>query len=214
MLAGRGGICFTVGVFMKVLLETLGYDVYFASCKITNPSDHICTVVRDLSYKGSEHLVDVIGYPNFEIFPLDFPDISPMYNNSFCTHYYKRVGAKEIQRHNVKYMDSNERVFGTFHLEPQELPHFFSAMRNTYTKRSIFLQEILAITFCEGKCVVVRGLTLLQEDEQHTLQKTAVEFEVMAKVLKRYFPLIPTAVIVDALAFIKRISTGVFESNH
>ena len=83
IMAGRGGLCYTAGVFMKVLLETLGYNVHFISCMIKKPNDHICTVVRDLSYEGSEHLIDITGYPNFEIVPLDFTETSSVYKHSF-----------------------------------------------------------------------------------------------------------------------------------
>ena len=205
MLAGRGGICFTVGVFMKVLLETLGYDVYFVPCKIENPSDHICTVVRNLSYEGSEHLIDVIGYPNFEKFPLDFTETSPVYNYSFCKHYFKRVGDKVIQRHNVKGMDGKEHIFGTFHLVPQQLPQFFPAMENIYTNtsRSHFLQEIMAISFREGKCVAIRGSAFLEEDESHALQKSIIDHETMDTILKAHFPQISTTVIENAVAYLK-----------
>ena len=76
-------VSYTAGAFMKVLLETLGYNVHFISCMIKKPNDHICTVVRDLSYEGSEHLIDITGYPNFETVPLDFTETSSVYKHSF-----------------------------------------------------------------------------------------------------------------------------------
>ena len=211
MLAGRGGICYTVGVFMKVLLETLGYNVYFASCAIENPFDHICTVVRNLSHEGSEHLIDVIGYPNFELFPLDFIETSPVYKNSFCTHYFKRIGEKTIQRCNIKGMDGKERIFGTFSVESYLLPRFFTSMNNIYTNadKSHFLQELMAITFLGGKCVAIRGSALLREDEQHTMQKTIVNSASTADFLQKQFPQIPTSIIADALAYLKE-----YEQSH
>ena len=205
MLSGCGGICFTVGVFMKVLLQTLGYDVYFVPCEVQSPSDHISTVVRNLSHEGSEHLVDVIGYPNFTIFPLDFTETSSVYNFSFCTHYFKKVGEKTIQRYNVKDMDGREHLFATFSIEPHELQHFLLSMKNIYTNpdESHFLQMIMAVSFHGGKCVAMRGSTLLQEDEHCTLQKTIIDSKTTAGVLKKHFPQIPGDIVSDALAYLE-----------
>ena len=205
MFSGCGGICFTLGVFMKVLLQTLGYDVYFVACNIMNPSDHVSTVVRHLSHEGSEHLIDLNGYPNFVIFPLDFTETSPVYNLSFSTHYFKRVGEKTIQRCNVKGMEGREYIFGTYYIEPHELQHFSPSMKNIYTKTdgSGFLEQMKAVSFCGGKCVAVRGSTLLQEDERHTLQKTIIDSKATEEVLKNHFPQIPADIVADALAYLE-----------
>jgi arylamine N-acetyltransferase len=205
MVSGCGGICFTVGVFMKVLLETLGYDVYFAACDIIHPSDHVSTVVRSLSYEGSEHLIDVTGYPNFVIFPLNFTETSSVYNLSFCTHYFKRIGEKTIQRYNVKGMDGQERLFGTFHIQPQELQHFSLSMKNIYTNpdASTFLKQVMAISFHGGKCIAVRGSALLKEDDDCTLQKTIIDSKTTAEVLNKHFSQIPADIVADALAYLE-----------
>ena len=150
MMSGSGGICYTVGVFMKVLLETLDYNVYFAACKVMNPSDHITTVVQNLSHEGSRHMVDLNGYPNFEVVPLDFPETSPVYNCSFCTNFFKKEGEETILRYNVKGLERrHEKLFETIHLAPQELPHFSSAMHRIYTNQeeSGFLQALRAISY-------------------------------------------------------------------
>ena len=198
MFSGCGGICFTLGVFMKVLLQTLGYDAYFVSCNIMNPSDHVCTVVRHLSHEGSEHLIDLNGYPNFVTFPLDFTETSPVYKLSFSTHYFKRVSDKTIQRYNVKGMEGQEYIFGTYRIEPHELQHFSSSMKNIYTKTdgSGFLQQMKAVSFRGGKCVAVRGSTLLQEDEHRTLQKTNIDSKATEGALKKHFPQIPADIVI------------------
>lgn len=205
MMSGCGGVCFTVGVFMKVLLETLGYNVHFVACDVDHPSDHISTIVRDLSYEGSEHIVDVIGYPNFEIVPLDFTQRSPTYKSSFCSYYYKRLEEKTIQRVNLKGMMAEEQIFGTFHLEARELSHFLPSMVDIYTNpdQSIFLQQIVAISYYGGKCIAVRGSAFLQEDGQCTLQKTIIDRKKTAAVLNEYFPKLSASAIADAIMYLK-----------
>ena len=73
VMRGYGGICYSLCLFMKYLLEALGYDVYFAACSAFGfPDNHITTIVRDLSFPGSNHIVDNIAFPTFEAIPLDF----------------------------------------------------------------------------------------------------------------------------------------------
>ena len=208
MMSGSGGICYTIDVFMKVLLETLGYKVYFAACKIKEPSDHITTVVQNLSHEGSRHLVDLNGYPNFEVVPLDFPETSPVYNFSFCKHYFKKEGEETILRYNVKGLERcHENLFETIHLAPQELPHFSSAMHRIYTNQeeSGFLQALRAISYRGRKCVTVRGTTLFLENDLCTLQKTTLESqERTIAILKEHFPQIGPNTVSDALAYLDR----------
>ena len=97
-------------------------------------------------------------------------------------------------------------LFGTFLIEPQELQHFSSSMKNIYTNPtgSGFLQKIVAISFCGGKCVAVRGSVFIQEDEHRTLQRTVIDSKTTVEVLNRFFPQIPTNIVTDALAYLEK----------
>lgn len=196
VMSGHGGICFTINVFLKVLLEIFGYSVYFAACDIESPSDHITTIVQNLSYEGSQHLVDLNGFPNFEAIPLDFVDTSPMYKFSYCSHYFKKVEDK-VLRYNMT--EGNEKLFQTIYLKPRELPHFFESMSRIYTN-SKFLEVLRVVTFYRKKCVAVKGACLLIEDKHCVLQKSNLDGEKAKKVLNDHLPQIPLDVISTAVA--------------
>ena len=61
VMRGYGGLCYSLCLFMKYLLEALGYDVYFVAFGC--PGNHI--------HPGSHHIVDNIAFPTFEAIPLD-----------------------------------------------------------------------------------------------------------------------------------------------
>ena len=206
MMAGYGGMCCTLGVFMNTLLKTLGYSVQYAPCNIIGSRhDHIYTLVRNLSYEGSEHMVDIVGFPNFEIVPLDFESESPRYKFSFCPYYLKRIDGKGIERHNIKGSDAEDQVFATYYQEPEELENFIPTMRRLYTSKDYghFLREFHMVSFNGGKCVSIRGSALLQEDDNHTLQKTLIDDSMMAQVIQKNFPQYSIEVITDAVEYLK-----------
>ena len=64
----------------------MSYDTYIAACTICRPKSHIITTVKNLSFAGSKHLVDVNGYPSFEAIPLDFEHESPIYYHEFLEY--------------------------------------------------------------------------------------------------------------------------------
>ena len=90
MFARVGGGCFHVNVFMKTLLETLGFDAYFYLCAINNvPASHMGMAVRNLTFPGSVHVVDAgLQFPVFEAIPMDFDEESPIYQHSYLKHKY------------------------------------------------------------------------------------------------------------------------------
>ena len=61
LITGIGGLCTARNPFLKVLLENLGYDVYFVSSSMIKPDCHICLIVV---INSSKYWVDVgNGYP-------------------------------------------------------------------------------------------------------------------------------------------------------
>lgn len=83
VVACRGGSCFIINTFNKILLDLLGYKTRFTTGK--NPyhkvmGTHTGLVVQDLRYSGSEDLLEVgTRRPLFEAIPLDFGEESPEY---------------------------------------------------------------------------------------------------------------------------------------
>jgi arylamine N-acetyltransferase len=68
MLGGMGGLCTARNPFLKCLLETIGYEVYFISASMKKPNCHIGLVV---SIDQQKYWVDVgNGYPYMEPYPL------------------------------------------------------------------------------------------------------------------------------------------------
>ncbi|KAJ8038473.1 hypothetical protein HOLleu_15909 [Holothuria leucospilota] len=86
ILSGQGGTCRCKNPFMKALLECLGYTTL--QIPGNNPlrdgknQTHISTLVCDISYPGSRHLVDTSTcWPLGEAIPIDFATESPEYSS-------------------------------------------------------------------------------------------------------------------------------------
>ena len=63
VIRGYGGLCYSLCLFMKYLLEALGYDVYFVACNAFScPGNHI--------HPGSHHIVDNIAFQHLKQFLL------------------------------------------------------------------------------------------------------------------------------------------------
>ncbi|KAJ8024542.1 hypothetical protein HOLleu_34476 [Holothuria leucospilota] len=97
-MSGQGGTCFWINPFTKALLEQLGHTTYLISGKAIPVMDikqiptHISTIICDVSYPGSRHLVDPgIGWPLIEAVPLDIERESPEYKvHKLRTKFFKR----------------------------------------------------------------------------------------------------------------------------
>ena len=78
-----------MSVFMKFLLDALGFKTCFLACAVKGfPDNHIATAICDLTEKGSLHYVDPTAYPTYAAIPLDFTEESPVYNHSCLTNLY------------------------------------------------------------------------------------------------------------------------------
>lgn len=98
VLSGQGGTCIWINPFTKVILEQLGHITYHIPGMnhpiIDRPIDkdtHISTIVCDISYPGSRHLVDPgMRYPLYTAVPLDFERESPVYTfHKFKIKFFK-----------------------------------------------------------------------------------------------------------------------------
>lgn len=87
MFARQGGNCLIINFFTKAILDLLGYKTFHIGAN--NPGDtefdsHISTIVCDLTFPGSRHLVDPgMVRPLYEPIPLDFHDESKIYQFNY-----------------------------------------------------------------------------------------------------------------------------------
>lgn len=87
--AGRGGLCYTLNTFMKLLLEALGYTVHHVLSTVKYPDNHIITMVYDIVFPGDKYLIEVgVGSPTFRPIPINFENESPVYEDSFVKYKY------------------------------------------------------------------------------------------------------------------------------
>lgn len=94
MFSRQGGTCVNFTIFTFALLEALDYDVYICDGgHAGGKSNHSALVVRDLTFSGSQHLVDTgAGIPLFQAYPLDFDTVSPIYHDDYMTYrFVKRM---------------------------------------------------------------------------------------------------------------------------
>lgn len=96
MLTLQGGTCFWINPFTKALLDALGYKTHHICGN--NPGDgtndtHISTIVEDVTYPGSRHLVDPgTRRPLCGAIPLDFEKESPTYKFNYMKSKFFRSG--------------------------------------------------------------------------------------------------------------------------
>ena len=190
-MSTRGGLCFALNVFMKSLLEALGYNVFFITGAIHNHlENHVLTVARDVTRNGSQHLVDVgSGIPTPLPIPLDFVDESPVYSSSFIQYRYKCESGKVVQhvKRNIKYVqptakqerENDWRPFCAMDLVPKDDSSIRDLMHNVCTdvesKRTVFhktLRVVAAASALELREVVLRDKSFFVEDELHCLVET------------------------------------------
>ena len=201
MMQGCGGLCYTLSVFMKFLLDALEFKTCFLACAMRGaPDNHIATAVLDLTDQGSMHLVDPNAYPNFVAIPLDFAEESPVYEYSYLQYKFVKKGNVLLRLHRsnspVEVLEklSGDQWFQVceINLVPQELSYFEPSMHTVFTvpgKTSPFLVQFRAAVFTDLKLVAVKDKILLLEREDHTLEEvTMASREEMIGTVLKYFP--------------------------
>ena len=202
VMESRRGLCYTLGVFINILLEALNYDTYFAAGAIFSPNNHIITIVKDLSFAGSKHLVDVNGYPSFEAIPLDFKHESPIYYHAFLEYKFIKEGSKIFRFHRKgefrdlvpgrEYDVDGWRRLCEVDLTPRDLSFFKQAMTDVYTipgKNTPFLVSFRATIYKDLKLAAIKDNTLLLENDKHEIETSEISNqEEMIKTINKYFP--------------------------
>ena len=213
VMSGKGGVCYPLTTFTKLLLETLGYDINFCAADIYAPTSHTLTIVHNLKKPGDKHLVDVgMGCPCFEPLPLDFEDESPVYKQSYTEFKYARKDGELVRYHkSSKYNDlapdfAQEDEIGwkrCYSLDEKiisrEWSFFDEPIDKLYTDLdcvySPFHQSLRAIAYhregADLRLVAIKDSSLLLENESHHIeeQKLGSVEEVLEKV-DLYFPLL------------------------
>ena len=157
VMCGNGGLCYTVGTFLNCLLDALGYDTYIPASYIGGgftSMNHIATIVQNLTFPGSKHLVDACGYPTFEPIPLDFEKESPVYRQGFLEFKFVIEGntVSRFHRRGDLFNSSDDalpggwRIFAKMNLTPQELSAFQQPMKDVYTKPGVNSLDTVLIT--------------------------------------------------------------------
>ena len=219
VMQGYGGLCYMGSVFLKQLLEALGYDAYLVSCSIFYPDNHIATIVQHLTKHGSKHIVDFNGYPNFEVIPLDFEGESPIYNHSYLEYKFVhgdnsdmvlRLHRKGENRPTIpgkELIIDGWRCVCEIDLTPRELSYFNQPLHDVYTvpgKNSPFLISFRAVLFKDQRLVAVKDTCLLLEKDDHSIEERCLmSREEMMGTVRRYFPQFPTENVMYAIDTLK-----------
>ena len=218
VMGGFGGLCYSQCLFMKCLLEALGYDVYFAACDAFGfPDNHITTIVRDLSSPGSHHIVDNSAFPTFEAISLDFEVESPIYFHSYLEYKFMKRGSQILRLHRKGehtpiipggecIIDGWRRIF-EFELMPRDLSYFEKSMNVVYTKpgeNSPFLETFHAVVYKDLKLIAIKNDLLMLENDGQKLVVTKMQtHEEMITTVKKYFPMFTVKEITKAMEVIQ-----------
>ena len=217
MMQGRGGLCYTMSVFMKSLLEALEFRTSFLPCAVRGFTDnHIATVVFDLTGNGSRHLVDPTAYPTFAAIPLDFVEESPVYEHSYLQYKFVKKADIVYRLHRssastksspgvvLERLSDNQWVqVCDINLTPRELSYFQPSMHTVFTvpgKNSPFLVNFRAVLFTDLKLVAFKNKILLLEREDHSVEEVEMaSHEEMIRTVVKYFPQFTEAKVAKAV---------------
>lgn len=203
VMSRKGGLCYTLNVFMKLLLESLGYDAFHCTSHILAQNNHILTIVKNLVKPEDKYLVDVgIWFPTFEAVPLDFVTESPVYDQSFLEYKFVWEGkmlARWHRRGDMRALNQGEltvdgwRRFCVIDPTPKDQEFFEKPMNLIYSDINgtitPFHHRLRAIFYPGLKAISFQDMSLLVENDSHTLVKTKFESvsEFMEKV-KEFLP--------------------------
>ena len=207
----QGGLCYDHNVFMKNLLEALGFDVYFVACDIhmSGVHDHAAIIVRNLTKQGELHYVDPgTAEPIYRAIPLDFDKESPVYDAGFQPHKFVKDGEVYSWFHKINksrpisdqdIIVDGFKKFMIFKLEPRVIDYFqepmlehFVSQGSSRQARLSFLQDLRAVQFPGRKLVAVYETSLLLEDDNGMVCKSKIRSkEELLNLYAKYFPQLP-----------------------
>ncbi|XP_072035724.1 uncharacterized protein [Amphiura filiformis] len=221
ILSTQGGLCYDHNVFMKHLLEALGFEASFNACDVglDGVQDHVSVLVKSLVKPGDMYYVDVgSSNPFFQAIPMDFNKESPVYKCGFQVYKFIKEG-DEIswwQKVNRSYSPSpitekdiiidGWRNFMIFTLEPREIEYFRDHMIKHFVTQNppmpghTFLQVMLAVVFPGQKLLAIRGTSLFHENDEGKIEKTKITSkEELIGLYAKYFPQLPGDLVTIAV---------------
>ncbi|KAJ8040238.1 hypothetical protein HOLleu_14472 [Holothuria leucospilota] len=212
--AKQGGRCYENNMFIKEVLYAFNFDVCYISCHVLDPDDHMTVMVRGLTSSCSRHWVDVGStFPLFQAIPFDFETKFVEYDIGFLrSRFVKTNGIIEWHhsRHQPPFdscnmtKDGNWYIFGKIKADVLcDLDTFKSRMTIRYTVQdeSMFLQEARAVVYKNNKLVAIKGMQLVLETTDKTLERKKMEsLQEALEAYKTFFPQIPTNIVQDALS--------------
>ncbi|XP_038052615.1 uncharacterized protein LOC119725307 [Patiria miniata] len=218
MMTRQGGLCCEMNRFIKLLLETLGFEIYHVSCTgFGKPNNHMANVVRNLNRPGDLHLVDIAtGYPTFGPIPLNFEKESPMYKDSFLFYKYVKDADGSLRLMNRVSPDFNDcppesvvdewYTFIEFNLEFQDFEFFADSIENVHTVESgpealaPFLVSLRAVDFRNGRLFAIKDTTIMEEDASGRVNKKRISSpHELLEAYKVHFPQFPTETVQQAI---------------
>ncbi|XP_072035502.1 uncharacterized protein [Amphiura filiformis] len=220
ILSIQGGICYDHNIFMKHLLETLGFEVYLNACEtgLNGVCSHVSVLAKNLVKTGDNYYVDVgTRDPFFQAIPLDFDKESPVYKCGFQVYKFVKEG-EEIswwQKVNRSYstVPQNEKgiiidgwkKFMTFTLEPREIKCFRDHVIKHYVTQSppkskvTFLQLMHVVAYPGQKLLAILGTSLFHENDEGKIEKTKITSkEELIGLYAKYFPQFPADLVTIA----------------
>ncbi|XP_038052618.1 uncharacterized acetyltransferase YvcN-like [Patiria miniata] len=217
MMTRRGGLCYEMNSFMKLLLEKLGFEVYHIGCtSFGKTNNHLAIVVKNLSRPGDLHLVDVgCGHPTFELVPLDFDKESPLYKTSFLVHKFVKDADGSFRWMHKSYRDFDGPsvivvdgwyMFMKFKLEFRDIEFFFPHMEIVHTVEigpealSIMLVQLKAVDYRNGKLLAITGTSNLEEDASGKVNKKRITSpQELLEAYRVHFPQFPVETVQQAI---------------
>ncbi|XP_072179793.1 uncharacterized protein [Diadema setosum] len=213
-----GGCCYHNNIGCYLILCAVGFDVSLVASDVGMRNNHPLSIVHNLSYSGSHHVVDVGtgGYPTFLPIPLDFKKESSEYHQSYLRYKFILEGDTITRMHNA---DSNPSAGAWFedttvdgwypytiihHDTPVEISYFDETMKKLFTQvlPSVpLLTSPMATYFPNGRFVSIKNTTLLVENDQGKVEKLYLKSRAdILAAYARFFPQLPPELILTALA--------------
>jgi len=183
LISGIGGLCTARNPFLKVLLEKLGFDVYFVSSSMIKPDCHICLVV---TIDSSKYWVDVgNGYPYNIPYKLGSEEVI---EHRFMNYRIVKRRDKWFVEH--KFENSEQwKVNQTF--SDQKVPYsFFDTMHNLhYTVENYgpFLKGLRANRWWKNGGILLRDNLVTDLESEHKIN----DLQEFKKWIKELFPSSP-----------------------
>ena len=208
VLAGKGGLCYTINVFLAWLLEALGYNISYINGLIGDSPGHLVILITDVVTPGDKFLLDCgIGYPTFEVTPLDFEHESEVYCHSFVKYKFIKEDGYVIRCHKrrEKSADSLDlpgnldnsgwKKIMYADITPRTLDYFDDVMESVYgdveCKLTPLNNSLRVVGYNEIslKPVILKDAVLLSEGEDSCLEEARIDSaEEMLELIEKNYP--------------------------